>query len=74
MAEEISRFAYKLIQLDIALARELNRLLWADHTFVADRLMSDLEYGTEIEADGTPNNDGLDIPDYLKRDAKAGAA
>jgi hypothetical protein len=43
MAEEISRFAYKLIQLDIALARELNRLLWADHTFVADRLMSDLE-------------------------------
>lgn len=74
MAEEISRFAYKLIQLDIALARELNRLLWADHTFVADRLMSDLEYGIEIEAGGTPNNDGLDIPDYLKRDAKAGAA
>jgi hypothetical protein len=30
--------------------------------------------GTEIEAGGTPNNDGLDIPDYLKRDAKAGAA
>jgi hypothetical protein len=55
MAEEISRFAYKLIQLDIALAR-------------------DLEYGIEIEAGGTPNNDGLDIPDYLKRDAKAGAA
>ena len=74
MAEEISRFAYKLIQLDIALARELNRLLWADHTFVADRLMSDLEYGIEIEAGGTPNDDGLDIPDYLKRDAKAGAA
>jgi len=74
MAEEISRFAYKLIQLDIALARELNRLLWADHTFVADRLMSDLEYGIEIEAGGTPNKDGLDIPDYLKRDAKAGAA
>jgi hypothetical protein len=74
MAEEISRCAYKLIQLDIALARELNRLLWADHTFVADRLMSDLEYGIEIEAGGTPNNDGLDIPDYLKRDAKAGAA
>jgi hypothetical protein len=74
MAEEISRFAYKLIQLDIALARELNRLLWTDHTFVADRLMSDLEYGTEIEAGGTPNKDGLDIPDYLKRDAKAGAA
>ena len=74
MAEEISRFAYKLIQLDIALARELNRLLWADHTFVADRLMSDLEYSIEIEAGGTPNNDGLDIPDYLKRDAKAGAA
>jgi hypothetical protein len=74
MAGEISRFAYKLIQLDIALARELNRLLWADHTFVADRLMSDLEYGIEIEAGGTPNNDGLDIPDYLKRDAKAGAA
>ena len=74
MAEEISRFAYKLIQLDIALARELNRLLWADHTFVADRLMSDLEYGIEIEAGGTSNKDGLDIPDYLKRDAKAGAA
>jgi hypothetical protein len=74
MAEEISRFAYKLIQLDIALARELNRLLWADHTFVADRLMSDLEYGIEIEAGGTPNKDGLDIPDHLKRDAKAGAA
>jgi hypothetical protein len=74
MTEEISRFAYKLIQLDIALARELNRLLWADHTFVADRLMSDLKYGIEIEAGGTPNNDGLDIPDYLKRDAKAGAA
>ena len=74
MAEEISRFAYKLIQLDIALARELNRLLWADHTFVPNRLMSDLEYGIEIEAGGTPNNDGLDIPDYLKRDAKAGAA
>ena len=74
MAEEISRFAYKLIQLDIALARELNRLLWADHTFAADRLMSDLEYGIEIEAGGTPNKDGLDIPDYLKRDAKAGAA
>jgi hypothetical protein len=36
--------------------------------------MSDLEYGIEIEAGGTPNNDGLDIPDYLKRDAKAGAA
>ena len=51
-----------------------NRLLWADHIFVADRLMSDLEYGIEIEAGGTPNNDGLDIPDYLKRDAKAGAA
>jgi hypothetical protein len=30
--------------------------------------------GIEIEAGGTPNNDGLDIPDYLKRDAKAGAA
>jgi hypothetical protein len=65
----------KLIKKLIAtLARELNRLLWADHTFVADRLMSDLEYGIEIEAGGTSNKDGLDIPDYLKRDAKAGAA
>ena len=41
-ADEISQIACKLIQLDIGLARELNRVLWRGG---ADRLMSDLDRG-----------------------------
>jgi hypothetical protein len=48
-AEEISRFAYKLIQLDIELARDLNDILWRGG---ADQLASDLNTGIEIEGRG----------------------
>jgi hypothetical protein len=47
IAAEISRFAYKLIQLDIGLARELHRLLWEGGD--PHRLMIDLGAGIEIE-------------------------
>jgi hypothetical protein len=54
-ADEISQIAYKLIQLDIGLARELNRVLWQGG---AERLMSDLNTGIEIES-ADSNCDGV---------------
>ena len=52
-AEEISRFAYKLIQLDIGLARELEHILQAGG---ATRLMFDLDTGIEIEESAPTEN------------------
>jgi DNA-binding transcriptional regulator YhcF (GntR family) len=63
MDEKISRFARKLIQLDAALAREL----WEIISEGGDphQLMDDLQIGIAPHN----NDDGLDIPDYLKRAA-----
>jgi hypothetical protein len=52
-AEEISRFAYKLIQIDIGLARELEHILQAGG---ATRLMFDLDTGIEIEESAPAEN------------------
>jgi hypothetical protein len=49
-AEQISRFAYKLIQLDIALARELSDILAAGRHL---QLMLDLGTGIDIEESGS---------------------
>ncbi len=47
VAERVGRFAYKLIQLDIDLARELIRLIW-EHGAM-ERLWADLDTGVDIE-------------------------
>jgi hypothetical protein len=52
-AEEISRFAYKLIQLDVGLARELEHILQAGG---ATRLMFDLDTGIKIEESAPAEN------------------
>jgi hypothetical protein len=61
---DVSRFAFKLIRLDIGIARELHHVLaicGADAT----QLMDDLAAGIEIEG----SDDGLDIPASLRRAA-----
>jgi hypothetical protein len=52
-AEEISRFAYKLIQLDIGLARDLEHILAAGG---ATRLLFDLDTGIGIEESAPVEN------------------
>jgi hypothetical protein len=77
-AEEISRFAYRLIQTDIELARELHRILWEDGD--THRLTCDLDAGIEIEEGGKLNdgesesvavNDPGPIPEFLRREPGA---
>jgi hypothetical protein len=48
-SEKVSRFAYKLIQLDIALARDLGNILWHGGDGQLDQLARDLGIGIEIE-------------------------
>jgi ParB-like chromosome segregation protein Spo0J len=63
MDEKISRFACKLIQLDARLARELWEIIAEGGD--PHQLMDDLQTGIATNN----NNDGLDIPDNLKRAA-----
>jgi hypothetical protein len=82
IAERVSRFAHKLIQLDIDLARELASLVWVHGAL--ERLWADLDTGLDIEeraaedteasaerrkAEFAALDDGLDIPEYLRRNA-----
>jgi hypothetical protein len=67
----ISRLAYRLIQLDVELARELSRILQQGG---AARLALDLYTGIEIEESAT-NGGGADpgpIPDILRRGQAGG--
>jgi hypothetical protein len=67
----INRLAYRLIQLDIGLARELNRILRQGS---AERLADVLDAGIEIEESAT-NRGGRDpgpIPDFLDRNRVGG--
>jgi hypothetical protein len=61
---EISRFAYKLIQIDLQIARELHRVL-AGSGGDAMQLMNDLAAGIEIEEAGNEAGNGVD-PDRTK--------
>jgi hypothetical protein len=65
---DISGFAYKLIRLDIEIARELHRVLAASGGD-ATQLMDDIAAGIEIEEAEEPlhRDDGLDIPPWLRR-------
>jgi hypothetical protein len=55
-SERISGFTYKLIRLDIELARELKEILLAGH---AERLASDLDDGIGIEEAEAPTKPAL---------------
>jgi hypothetical protein len=63
MDEKISRFACKLIQLDATLARELWEIIAEGGD--PHQLMDDLQTGIATNN----NDDGLTLPDYLKRAA-----
>jgi hypothetical protein len=68
---DISGFAYKLIRLDIEIARELYRVLAASGGDAA-QLMDDLTAGIEIEETGEPvppADDSFGIPPFLRRAA-----
>ena len=78
MDEKISGFAYKLIQLDAGLARDLRDIIAEGGD--PHQLMDDLATGMELEKHGElnvetpaaaietpPNDDGLDPPEFLRR-------
>jgi hypothetical protein len=64
-AQDISNVAYRLIQFDIHLAQELYGFLFDDDHI--QQLRGDLITGIELGSEETGSDDGLDIPESLRR-------
>jgi hypothetical protein len=85
LAAEVERLASQLIRSDREAACELHKLLWADVRGTVFRLTCALGRGLGVDDDNCQSdseagpsasvapNDGLDIPDYLRRVPKEAA-